>query len=89
MLEDSGLQWLLSWGHFSCRNGGRKCAKVRKLVETVFSQLCDQYMVIRNYAKQTDGLLACIIGKISALTVAQNINYINNQPIGRVEHSLV
>ena len=31
-------------------------AKARKRVETVFSQLCDPYMVIRNYAKQTDGL---------------------------------
>ncbi len=30
-------------------------AKARKRVETVFSQLCDQYMVIRNYARQTDG----------------------------------
>ena len=51
--------------------------------------LCDQYMVIRNYAKQTDGLFARIIGKISALTVAQYINYLNNQPIGRVKYALV
>ena len=64
-------------------------AKARKRVETVFSQLCDQYMVIRNYAKQTDGLFARIIGKISALTVAQYINYLNNQPIGRVKYALV
>lgn len=49
----------------------------------------DQYMVIRNYAKQTDGLFARIIGKISALTVAQYINYLNNQPIGRVKYALV
>ncbi len=64
-------------------------AKARKRVETVFSQLCEQYMVIRNYAKQTDGLFARIIGKISALTVAQYINYLNNQPIGRVKYALV
>lgn len=64
-------------------------AKARKRVETVFLQLCDQYMVIRNYAKQTDGLFARIIGKISALTVAQYINYLNNQPIGRVKYALV
>ena len=44
--------------------------KARKRVETVFSQLCDQYMVIRNYATHTGGLLACIIGKISAMSVA-------------------
>ena len=63
-------------------------AKARKRVETVFSQLCDQFMVIRNYAKQTDGLFARIIGKISALTVAQYINHLNNQPIGRVKYAL-
>ena len=63
-------------------------AKARKRIETVYSQLCDQYMVIRNYAKQTDGLFARIIGKISALTVAQYINHINNQPIGRVKYAL-
>ena len=27
--------------------------KARKRIETVYSQLCDQYMVIRNHAKQT------------------------------------
>ena len=32
-------------------------------------------MIIRNYAKDTDGLFARIIGKISALTILQYINY--------------
>lgn len=45
-------------------------------------------MVIRNYAKQTDGLFARIIGKISAQTIAQYFNYINNKPIGRVKYAL-
>ena len=31
-------------------------AKARKRIETLFSQLCDQFMIIRNYAKDTDGL---------------------------------
>lgn len=39
-------------------------------------------------AKQTDGLFARIIGKISALTVAQYVNYQNNLPIGRVKYAL-
>jgi hypothetical protein len=30
-------------------------AKARKRIETVFSKLCDQFMIIRNYAKQTEG----------------------------------
>ena len=45
-------------------------------------------MVIRNYAKITNGLFARIIGKISALTVLQFVNYINNKPIGRIKYAL-
>ena len=55
---------------------------------TLFSQLCDQFMIIRNYAKDTDGLFARIIGKISALTILQYINYKNEKPIGRVKYAL-
>ena len=45
-------------------------------------------MAIRNYAKITDGLFARIIGKISALTVLQYINFTNNKPIGRIKYAL-
>lgn len=44
-------------------------AKARKRIETVFSQLNDQLMLIRNYAKNTEGLFARIIGKISDFTI--------------------
>lgn len=64
-------------------------AKARKRVETLFSQLTDQFLVIRNYAKETCGLFARIIGKISALTALQYINYINNKPIGRIKYALI
>ena len=64
-------------------------AKARKRVETLFSQLDDQFMVCRNYAKQQVGLFARIISKVSALTVLQYINFINNKPIGRVKYALV
>lgn len=37
--------------------------KARKRVETLFSQLCDQFMIIRNYAKDTQGVFTQIIGK--------------------------
>ena len=63
-------------------------AKARKRIETLFSQLTDQFLVIRNYAKITDGLFARIIGKISALTVLQYVNYINNKSIGRIKYPL-
>lgn len=64
-------------------------AKARKRIETLFSQLTGQFMVIRNFAKVTDGLFARIIGKISALTVLQYINYINNKPIGKIKYALI
>ena len=39
-------------------------AKARKRIETPFSQLTDQFVFIRNYAKITNGLFARIIGKL-------------------------
>ncbi len=69
-----------------CRTSrGKRC----KMGKDDFSQLTDQYMVMRNYAKQTDGLFARIVGKISAQTIAQYFNYINNKPIGRVKYALI
>jgi len=64
-------------------------AKARKRIETVFSQLTDQFMLIRNYAKETKGLFTRIIGKISAFTILQYINKMNNNPIGRVKYALI
>ena len=64
-------------------------AKARKRIEPIFSQLCDQFMIIRNYAKDTEGLFARIIEKISVLTVLRCINYKNNKPIGSVKYALI
>ena len=64
-------------------------AKARKRVETLFSQMVDQFMLCRNYAKQQVGLFARIISKISALTILQYINFINNKPIGQIKHALL
>ena len=63
-------------------------AKAIKRIETIFSQLTDQFLVIRNYAKITNGLFARIIGKISALTILQYVNFINDKPIGRIKYAL-
>ena len=43
---------------------------------------------VRNYAKITNGLFARIVGKISALTILQYVNFINNKPIGRIKYAL-
>ena len=45
-------------------------------------------LIIRNYAKETYGLFARIIGKISAQTVLQYVNYVNGKPIGRIKYAL-
>ena len=49
--------------------------KSRKRIETLFSQLCDQFMIRRNYAKSFDGFKTRILSKITALTVIQYLNY--------------
>ncbi len=52
--------------------------KSRKRIETLFSQLCDQFKIRNNYAKSFDGFKTRILAKITALTLVQ---YINN-PLG-------
>lgn len=66
----------------------RPFSKIRKRIETDFSQFKDQFMIERNYAKQTNGLFARMCSKISAFTVMQYFNYINNRPIGQVKYAL-
>ena len=48
--------------------------KSRKRIETLFSQLCDQFMIRRNYAKTFEGFKTRILTKITALTIIQAIN---------------
>lgn len=48
--------------------------KARKRIETLFSQLCDQFMIRRNYAKSFQGFATRILSKITALTMIQWIN---------------
>lgn len=48
--------------------------KSRKRIETLFSQLCDQFMIRRNYAKTFQGFKTRILTKITDLTVIQYLN---------------
>ncbi len=48
--------------------------KTRKRVETLFSQLCENFMIRRNYAKTFQGFKTRILTKITALTMIQFIN---------------
>lgn len=63
--------------------------KARKRIETLFSQLCDQFMIRRNYAKSFDGFRTRILAKLTALTILQFINkFFNNKPVNHIKYAL-
>ena len=72
-----------------CRQQPFILRKSRKRIETLFSQLCDQFMIRRNYAKSFDGLKNRILSKIMALTTIQLINKINNMNINNLKICIV
>ena len=64
--------------------------KKRKRIETLFSQLCDQFMIRRNYAKSFEGFKTRIISKITALTTIQFINkFIFDRNINNIKTSII
>lgn len=62
--------------------------KSRKRIETLFSQLCDQFMLKRNYAKTNMGVSIRLLSKITAVTVLQYINHLNNKPLNQLKYAL-
>ncbi len=62
--------------------------RFRKRIETVFSQLNDHLMMIRNYANQPPGLFARMAAKVAAFTMLQYFNLLNHKPIGQVKYAL-
>ncbi|OYX80803.1 MAG: IS982 family transposase [Flavobacteriales bacterium 32-34-25] len=59
--------------------------KSRKRIETLFSQLCDQFRIRNNYAKTFEGFKTRILAKITALTLIQYINkFIFDRPINNI-----
>lgn len=64
--------------------------KHRKRIETLFSQLCDQFMIRRNYAKSFDGFKTRILAKITTLTTIQFLNkFLFNRNINNLKINLV
>ena len=59
--------------------------KSRKRIETLFSQLCDQFMIRRNYAKSFAGFKTRILSKITTLTIIQSINNNLNRNINNLK----
>ncbi len=62
--------------------------KARKHIETLFSQLCDQYMLKRNYAKTNPGLAILLLCKITSVTMLQYIIFLNNKPLNHLKYAL-
>src|SRR5690606_27068323 len=64
--------------------------KSRKRIETLFSQLCDQFLIRRNYAKTFEGFKTRILAKITALTLVQYINkFIFDRPINNIKIQII
>lgn len=62
--------------------------KSRKRIETLLSQLCDQLMIRRNYAKTFDGFKTRLLAKLASLTVIQYINHLNGRNINNIKISI-
>ncbi len=64
--------------------------KKRKRIETLFSQLCDQFMIRRNYTKSFQGFKTRIVSKITALTTIEYINkFIFGRNINNIKISII
>ncbi len=64
--------------------------KKRKRIETLFSQLCDQFMIRRNYAKSFQGFKTRILSKLTSLTIIQFINkFIFDRNINNLKINIV
>lgn len=64
--------------------------KFRKKIETLFSQLCDQFMIRRNYAKSFQGFKTRILAKITTLTTVQYLNkFVFNRNINNLKINLI
>jgi len=62
--------------------------KLRKRIETLFPQLCDQCMIRRNYAKSFQGFATRVLSKVTALTVIQWINFREGNNINNLKIAL-
>lgn len=66
----------------------KQLAKARKRIETLFSQLCGQFLIKRNYAKQFEGFFVRIVSKIVTVTALQYFNHLANRPLNHLQYAL-
>ena len=64
--------------------------KSRKRIETLFSQLCDQFKIRNNYAKSSEDFKTRVLAKITALTLVQYVNkFIFDRPINNIKNQII
>ncbi|WET51419.1 IS982 family transposase [Chryseobacterium indologenes] len=64
--------------------------KSRKRIETLFSQLCDQFKIRNNYAKSFNGFKTRVLSKITALTFIQFVNvFVFSRKMNRLKIELI
>lgn len=64
--------------------------KSRKRIETLFSQLCDQFKIRNNYAKSFNGFKTRILSKIMTLTFIQFINvFVYKRNMNKIKIAIV
>ena len=64
--------------------------KVRKRIETTFSQFCDQFRIQKNLAKSFSGLATRILAKLTGFTLLQYLNkYEFGNKLNHVKHALI
>ncbi|MCO4775912.1 MAG: IS982 family transposase [Flavobacteriales bacterium] len=61
--------------------------KKRRRIEVLFSQLCDQFKLKKNYAKTFAGLFTRIMSKLAAIAVLQWVNLEKGRPINQIRHA--
>jgi hypothetical protein len=63
--------------------------KGRKRIETLFSQMCDQFRIRNNYAKTFIGFKTRVLSKIMAITMIQHLNkFVFNRPVNKLKVNL-
>jgi hypothetical protein len=66
-----------------------KDVKAENGIETLFSQLCDQFRIRQNFTKSFAGFKTRILSKITAVTLIQYLNkFLFNRPTNNLKINL-
>lgn len=60
----------------------------RKKIETVFSQLSDQFNIQKNYAKTLVSYFTRLFSKLLSMTILNHLQHVNNKPVSQIKYAL-